>query len=396
MPKIHRRTLVAISGAAFLTAAAVLYHFYFAKDDPPNYLTAQVERADIEDAVLATGMLRALKEVDVGAQVSGQLKTLEVALGDKVTKGQTLAQIDPTLPQYALQQARVNEDDLRAERQAALARLREAELADEREQQLLLAEATSREAAATAAAALAVRRAELASLDAKLKKARIEVEKAMASVAYTRIVAPMDGEVVALVTQEGQTVIAEQQAPVILKLADLDTMTVKAQISEADVVRVAPGQPAYFTILGDPDTRYEGKLRAVEPAPHDFADVHSGGPGGKDKSSRPNTAVFYNALFEVPNPDHRLRISMTAQVSVVLGKASRALAIPASALGAKASDGSHSVRVLANDGRVETRNVRIGINNNVKAEVFAGLSEGERVIVGTAGKSSDAPLDAGA
>lgn len=396
MPRFQRRTLVAAASATILTALAALYYVSFVGDAPPNYLTAQVARADIEDAVLATGTLRAHKEVDVGAQVSGQLKTLAVKLGDKVTKGQTLAQIDPTLPQYVLQQARVNEDDLRAERQAALARLREAKLADERERQLLRVEATSREAAAAAEAALAVRRAELASLDARLKKARIEVEKALASVAYTRIAAPIDGEVVALVTQEGQTVIAEQQAPVILKLADLDTMTVKAQVSEADVVRVAPGQPAYFTILGDSDTRYEGMLRAVEPAPHDFADVQSGGSGSKNKSSRPNAAVFYNALFEVPNPDHRLRIAMTAQVSVVLGTAPRALTIPASALGAKASDGSRTVRVLHEDGRIEKRNVRVGINNNVKAEILAGLSEGDRVIVGAAANGSDAPSDAGA
>jgi len=244
-----------------------------------------------------------------------------------------------------------------------------------------------------------VRRAELAALDAKLKKARIEVEKAQARVGYTRIVAPMDGEVVALVAQEGQTVISEQQAPVILKLADLDTMTVKAQVSEADVLRVAPGQPVYFTILGDPDTRHKGKLRAVEPAPHDFADVQSGlsgGTAGSSKSSRPNSAVFYNALFEVANPDHRLRIAMTAQVSIVLGTASLALNVPASAIGPKGADGSHAVRVLYRDGRVETRNVRIGINNNIKAEVLTGLYEGERVIVGTATQGNDTLSDAGA
>lgn len=83
------------------------------------------------------------------------------------------------------------------------------------------------------------------------------------NLAYTRIVAPMAGEVVAIVAQEGQTVIAQQQAPVILKLAELDTMTIKAQVSEADVIRIYPGQPVYFTLLGEPDKRYYGKLRAL-------------------------------------------------------------------------------------------------------------------------------------
>jgi membrane fusion protein, macrolide-specific efflux system len=396
MTKTQRCALIVASSATILIALATLSYRYFIKADPAHHLTADVTHADIEDAVLAAGVLQAFKQVDVGAQVSGQLKTIEVKLGDKVTKGQLLAQIDLTLPQYALQQERVNEGELRADRQAALARLREAALADARERQLLLDEATSREAAAAAEAALNVRRAELAVCDAKLKKARIEVEKAQARVGYTRIVAPIDGEVVAIVTQEGQTVIAEQQAPVILKLADLDTITVKAQVSEADVVRVAPGQRAYFTILGDPDTRYEGKLRAVEPAPHDFADAQGGLSGGTSKTSRPNTAVFYNALFEVPNPDQRLRIAMTAQVSIVLRTASHALNIPASALSAKGADGNHTVRVLHQDGRIETRNVRVGINNNVKAEVLAGLNAGERVIVGTATQGDDVSADAGA
>ena len=113
----------------------------------------------------------------------------------------------------------------------------------------------------------------LASLAAQIRSARIQIETAQANLGYARIVAPIDNEVVAVVTQEGQTVIAQQQAPVILKLADLDTMTVKAQVSEADVIRVRAGQTAYFTILGEPDKRHYGKLRAIEPAPQNYAEA---------------------------------------------------------------------------------------------------------------------------
>lgn len=182
--------------------------------------------------------------------------------------------------------------------------------------------------------------------------------------------------------------IAQQQAPVILKLADLDTMTVKAQVSEADVIRVRAGQPAYFTILGEPDKRHYGKLRAIEPAPQNYAEAQSPLGGG----SKPNSAVFYNALFEVPNPEHRLRISMTAQVSIVLSNARNALSIPAAALGEKRKDGTYAVRVLRADGSTETRNVRIGINNNVRVEVLAGLKDGERVVIGDAAGDDHAPL----
>lgn len=381
-------------GAAALLSFAVFLHGYGGNDKTARYLTAEVTRADIEDAVLAVGALQAHKQVDVGAQVSGQLQSLDVELGDKVKKGQPLAQIDPTLSQNALRQAQVSEEDLRAQRRAAVARVHQAKLAHARQQQMLAAQATSREEAENAEATLTVTHAELASLDAQWSKARIEVEKAQANVGYTRIVAPMDGEVVALVAQEGQTIIAEQQVPVILRLAELGTMTVKAQVSEADVVRVKPGLPVHFTILGDADERYEGTLRAIEPAPPDFSDAQ--GSGGGDKASKPGTAVFYNALFEVPNPLHRLRIGMTAQVSIVLGTASQALSIPASALGAKGANGAYAVRVLRPDGKVETRDVRVGINNNVRAQVLAGLSEGERVIVGEASVSGSAGENAGA
>jgi membrane fusion protein, macrolide-specific efflux system len=395
MPRT-RRFFIAACSIATLIALIALYFVHLATKSEPHYLTAEVTRADLDDAVLAGGTLHAIRQLDVGAQVSGQLKSIDVQLGEKVTKGQPLAQIDPTLSRHALRQAKAVERDLRAQRSAAAARLREAERSGARQQQMLAIGATSRENAESSEATLAVRRAELASLDAQLEKARIEIEKAQANVGYTRILAPIDGHVVAIVTQEGQTVIAEQQAPVILKLADLDTMTVKAQVSEADVVRIAPGQRAYFTILGDTETRYEGRLRAIEPAPHDFAEASSGAAGAGKGSKAAGTAVFYHALFDVPNLDHRLRIAMTAQVSIILDTASQALTVPVSALGAKAADGTYAVRVLDAAGRVQTRDVSVGINNNVRAEVAAGLHEGEQVIVGDVSSGGNAEAAAGA
>lgn len=390
----YRRLLVG-SGAFVLLLSAMAGYRYVTSNDAPPYLTAKVERADLEDAVLAAGTLYAHRQVDVGAQVSGQLKVLKVELGEKVQAGQLLAEIDPTLLEHALKQAEAEERSLEAQRGATEARLRRASLALARERQLWDREATSREAFERADSEQQVERANLADLDARWKRARIEVDKAKANAGYTRIVAPMGGEIVAIVTRQGQTVIAEQQAPVILKLADLDTMTVKAQISEADVLRVAPGQPVHFTVLGDPDTRYEGTVRAIEPAPQDFAEPSGSGWGAGGGSSggspsRGGAAVFYNALFEVPNPGHRLRISMTAQVSIVQGTAKGALVVPASALGAKSAEGTFAVRVLADDGKVQTRQVRVGMNNHVKAQVLSGVGEGERVVVGEAAPDGDA------
>ena len=127
---------------------------------------------------------------------------------------------------------------------------------------------------------------------------------------------------VAVLVTEGQSVNAAQTAPTIVKIADLDTMIIKAQISEADVTRVAPGQHATFTILGDPDTRIDATLLSVEPAPDAITTADTG-------LSTSDNAIYYNGLFSVANPDHRLRIAMTAQVTIVINSANDVLTLPA-------------------------------------------------------------------
>ena len=360
--------LVVVAGLIFYSAQS--------PGKPPEYLTAMVERTDIENAVLASGTLQGIKQVDVGAQVSGQLKSLKVKLGDKVKKGQWLAEIDPMLAQNSLRQTQVNEENLMAKRQATAAQLKDAKATYDRYKKLQPDDAISKQEYETAESNYKVEAANLLSLDAQIKDARIQVETARVNLAYTHIVAPIDGYVVGIVTQEGQTVIAEQLAPVLLKLADLDTMTVKAQVSEADVIHIVPGQEVYFTILGESEKRYYAKLRGTEPAPQNFLETQTGG------TPKQNTAVFYNSLFDVPNPDHRLRISMTAQVRIVLDKAKDVLTVPVAALGSKNQDGSYVVRVLDAEGKAQPRNVRMGINNNVRVEIKDGLAEGDKVVIG--------------
>ncbi|WP_149086271.1 macrolide transporter subunit MacA [Pseudomonas prosekii] len=359
--------LAAVAGLIFYTVQAPA--------EPPQYLLASVERADIENAVLATGLLEGIKQVDVGAQVSGQMKSLKVKLGDKVKKGQWLAEIDPLVLQNTLRQAQVDEENLQAQRRATLAQLKQTQAVYTRYRDLQEDASISRQDFETAESAYDVQRANLLSLDAQIKSAHIQIDTAKVNLAYTRIVAPIDGDVVGIVTQEGQTVIAQQLAPVLLKLADLDTMTVKAQVSEADVIHITPGQDVYFTILGE-DKRYYGKLRGTEPAPQNFLETQTAG------TPKQNTAVFYNALFDVPNPDHRLRIAMTAQVRIVLDTATSVLTVPVAALGPRNSDGTFPVRVLDAKGQAQTRNVQTGINNNVKVQVNQGLAEGDKVVIG--------------
>ena len=371
-------------GAIILGVGYFLFHWLFAQA-APQYMTAQVVRTTLESTVLATGTLQAIRQVDVGTRVTGQLKSLKVKLGDHVRAGDLLAEIDPVLSENDLRAKQANLANLEAQKRAAAARLRKSRFELDRQKGMIGGGATSRRDLESADAQLRADEAGLASLDAQIAQARAEIDIAATNLGYTRITAPIDGEVVAVLTQEGQTVVAAQIVPVILKLANLDAMTIKTQVSEADVIKVHVDQPVSFTILGDPDKRYTGKLRAVEPAPENYSNpvtAAAGASGQASSTSGAAVAVFYNALFDVPNPEHFLRIGMTAQVSIQLGDAHNALAIPSAALRNKGADGRYAIRVLKPGGDVETKQVRVGLDNFVQAEILEGLSEGEMVITG--------------
>ena len=344
---------------------------------PPQYLTVKLARGDIEEAVQASGTIRPSQQVSVGAQVSGQLKSLKVKLGERVQQGQLLAEIDPVIQQNELRRTEAALDDARAQRNAKFALLRRYELEQQRQAITLEKDASSRADYEAASADVASTRADMTALAARIVVANVAVDTARANLAYTQITAPMDGEVIAIVTQEGQTVVSAQTAPVILILANLDKMTVRAKISEADVIRVKPGLPVHFTILGAPDKRYHSTLRAIEPAPESIKteDTQPTTP-----TPQTNNAVYYNGLFDVSNPAHTLLTSMTAQVSIVLGGAQHALLLPIAALGKRLQDDKHyEVRVLVN-GQVHTRTITVGLSNDIDVQVLSGLSENDQVI----------------
>lgn len=351
--------------------AALLVKNHYLKAKHSSYLTAKVVRGDIESTVMTTGSLQAYQQVDVGSRVSGQLKSLKVHLGDHVEAGQLLAEIDPALSQNSLLSAKASIQSLAAQRRAVAASLLQSDLAFRRQQEMIKQDATSQQEVEIAKSQLQMQRANLASFDAQINQAKTQVDTAVTNLDYTKITAPMSGEVVAIVTQEGQTVVAAQQAPVILKLANLDVMTVKALVSEADVIHINQGQTSYFTILGDSTARHFGKVSTVEPAPQDFSESGT-------KASGP---VFYNALFNTPNADHHLRIGMTAQVTVVLSEAKNTLLVPLSALGKVSADGHYPIRKLDKNGKISSVMVSIGINDTARVQIIDGLNDGDEVII---------------
>src|SRR5664280_33536 len=364
LPALLRRRSLWLIGALLVAAAAVFaYHLAFGKAKV-LYATAAVERGDVESTVVAAGIVQPLKYVDVGAQTSGTLKSLKVNRGDLVKEKQVLAEIDPVLADSALTSANATLENMTAQRALKQAQLVLAKLERDRNDTLFLRKLIAASDRDVTQANYDVAVADAASLSAQMKQATAAVDTAKANRGYTTITAPMGGEIVSISLLEGQTLNANQQAPNILRIGDISTVTVWAQVSEADIVRVKPGQDVYFTVLGD-SRRWDGKVRQILPTPELI-----------------NNVVFYDVLFDIPKPESKMRIKMTAQVFIVLGQAKGVLLIPVAAIG-NASEGTEiKVRVLKANGTIELRTIKIGIKSEIMAEVKEGLKEKERVVIG--------------
>ncbi|MGL3044115.1 MacA family efflux pump subunit [Acinetobacter pecorum] len=436
MPKIKPTKLIMVAVIAIALIAAGWY-FLKPKEQPPQYITAEVTVGDIESSVLATGILEATKMVSVGAQVSGQVKKMYVQLGDQVKQGQLIAQIDSVRQENELKTAEASIKNQMAQLAVRQANLAKVEAEYKRQQAMYAQDATSRSELESALANYKTAQADITAINAQIEQSRLTLATAKEDLGYTQIVAPMDGTIVAIVTEEGQTVNANQSAPTIVKLAQLDTMTIKAEISEADVMKVHKGQTVYFTTLGNTDKKIYAKLRQVEPAPNSI------NTDNNTSSSTSGSAVYYNALFDVPNEDGKLRIDMTAQVYIILDEARNVLTIPAAAIqssnrpqrpnrgegsrGAGASSGPNEaqnqargderaagdrparlvlsdaeralieqgkaqrgmVRVLQADGTAKPTPVLIGLNNRVTAQVIKGLKRGDQVVIADGSDTSN-------
>ena len=343
----------------------------------PN--TVVVGRGNIEQTVLASGVLEANSLVSVGAEVSGRIEKVHVALGQEVSKGDLIVEIDSLDQENAVKSAQAVLAGIEAQKRNQEASLVKAQAALERSQRLSANSLVSQTDLETAQAAVDSAQAQIDQLDAQIAQSRLSVESAQLNLSRTRIVAPSDGTIVALLVDEGQTVNANSTIPTIVKIADLGTMVIKAEISEADVVKVRPGQRVYFTILGEPDVKIDATLREVEPAPTSIA----------SDTATSGTAIYYNGLFDVPNPDHKLRISMTASVTIVLDEVRDVLTLPATLVSRVGPDGGAMVMVY--DPQSEQQRparVELGLSNSITAEVKSGLAEGDLVVNSTGAQFS--------
>lgn len=385
-----------------------------------DYLTAAVDRGNIEDSVTAVGNLQPRDYVDVGTQVSGQLRKVHVEVGQQVNQGDLLAEIDPTV-----YQTRVEADRAQLENLSAQLTQREAELAlaqqqYKRQKNLLAENATSEDTFQNAEKTLRAAEAAVKAVNAQIRQTNSTLRGDEANLGFTKIYAPMSGTVVSQNAKQGQTLNANQSAPIILRIADLSVMTVTTQVSEADVSRLRLGMQAYFTTLGRPERRWRGTLAKINPTPEVV-----------------NNVVLYNALYDVENTGGELMTQMTAQTFFVVAAADNVMRVPVAAFqrppmrspggpqaGGQQQAGTQEatpaqggpppaagngerrrrdgaapagappgetggarerprmVQVLKPDGTVEERRIMIGVSDRVNAEVVSGLTEGEQVVVG--------------
>ncbi len=355
-------------GVLLLIVLAVLAYLFYrlTYTEPPTYMTAMPTVKDIRQQVYATGSISGKVEVDVGAQVSGQIKKLYVERGDKVKKGELLCEIDPEIQENELRRAQAEEKLILAQIASKEAQIEMLEAEHVRQQNLLKRDATSKQSAQQAKAEYLMAKADLDALKAQYEQALIAVDDATTNLGYTRIEAPMDGTVYAIPVEEGQTVNANQTTPTILKLANLDIMTVEAEISEADVVKVKPNMDCRFTIMGLPNQYFEATLKSIDPAP---ASAESTNSNSSSSTSSSTEAIYYNALLDVDNKEGILRIDMTAEVEITIAEAKDVKAIPISAVQNESREGTATVYQLTGLGVINAVEVQLGVRDEQYVEV---------------------------
>ncbi len=364
--------VLALAALAFLAA-------WWSQRPASAYETVAVSRGNIESVVTALGTLQPLHYVDVGAQVSGQIKRIHIGAGEIVQQGQLLVEIDASVQQAIVDAGRASLDALRAQHEEARAAFELAQSQYGRQQQMMRDGATRREDMDLARAAFKSSQASVKRIAAEIRRTQATLAGDEAQLGYSRIYAPMAGTVVSLEARPGQTLNATYQTPNILRIADLSAMTVWTEVSEADVARVKPGMPVYFTTLGQDGRRWSSKLRQILPMPPRPAGGQAADAGVQPAAK----VVLYTALFDVDNADGTLMAQMTAQVFFVAASAQNVLTVPLPALAAL-PDAPHwyTARVLDDAGVIQQRRVRAGTRDRLAIEVVEGLEEGERVVTG--------------
>jgi len=338
---LKRHWLIALG---IIVAIALLAAFKFKGSDKPQYFTTKVDRGDIRDVVEATGTINAVTTVQVGSQVSGTISHLAADFNSRVKKGQVIAQIDPSLFEGTLLQAKADLANAQANLAASKANAEKARAtavqtkADyERtqgltkegvmsQQQLDLAKAN----ADTAQAAVSAAEAQVIQAAAQVKQKEAAVTVAQTNLNYTTIHAPIEGTVIARNVDVGQTVAASLQAPTLFTIAqDLTKMQVYASTDESDVGMIRPGQTVTFKVDAYPKDTFTGRVSQV-----------------RMNATTVQNVVTYNTVIDFDNPDTKLFPGMTAYITIPVATAKNVQRVPNGALRYKPDMKAEDIRAL--------------------------------------------------
>ncbi len=375
----HRRWFPLAASLLALVMLAGALAWWLRPAPGPSYDTAVVRRGPLTAKVTATGTLAPVKEVQVGAEISGRIVSVNADYNDRVHKGEVLARLDTEQLAARVRQANASLASARAAVAEARANAREAALRYRRTQRLARTRAASQQDLEAAraqrdrtAAAVSLAQAQVTVAAAALQADRTTLSRAV-------IRAPIDGVVISRDVEPGQTVAASFQTPVLFVLAeDLTHMELHVDIDEADVGSVKPGQHAAFTVDAYPDRRFPATLVSI----HNAARTVQG-------------VVSYEGVLTVDNSAMLLRPGMTATAEITTDRRKDALLVPNSALrfrppGRTEQGPDQGPRVwLLRDGRPDSVRVRTGLSDGRETELLGtSLHPGERVIVDVTRKGS--------
>lgn len=364
-----KRKLLIIVTISLIALLCIWVYSNHSSDQAMVTQTATAIPGNMQQLVTAQGTLEPKDYVDVGAQISGLIEHLHVDIGDEVKQGDLIAEIDPDVYTAQVRADEANLKTLRAQKAEQQAYAKQASQKLERNRLLYQDKAVSKEAWEDAQTNLDVAKAKLAAYEAQIEEALSTLEKNKTNLGYTKIYAPMDGTVVSREVQEGQTINAAQSAPTLVQIANLDLMTVRADVAEADVGKLEQGMSMYFTILGSQERRWEGNIRQILPTPEVVNDV-----------------VLYNVLVDIENMDRRLMNGMTTQMFFIVNQVSDMPMIPVAALSTRKAEAdteqgkAYEVMVLEN-GKPSTRTVLVALQDRSNAAISKGIEAGEAVLI---------------
>ena len=358
---------------AILAGAGVGAYSYFntGESQQIHYITEESKIGDLDKSVLATGSVRANQRTEVGAQVSGKIQKIHVTLGQAVKKGELIADIDSETQQNNLNTAQAELSAYKTQLNAKQVALTVAESNYQRLSKLYNQKSASLSDLETAKNDLATAKANLEDVKSQIQVAEISVSTAKTNLGYTKITSPIDGVIVSIPVSEGQTVNANQSSPTIVQVADLSKALIKLEIAEGDIAQVKTEQSVSFSTLAEPNRKYQGKIKSIDPALTTLTD------NSYTEESGNSDAVYYYANVVVDNADMSLRIGMTTQGKVIIAEKNGVLLVPTTAIKKRGKDSI--IQVLEN-GKAIDKTVQTGLADSQYTEITSGLKEGEQVI----------------